>query len=281
MAGASNGERNGNGTIPPEGYTEMPVFVPDDHEHPGTGAGDGASGEGYSSAVAECSPVDETERTPMACDLSLARLKGWVKAAWAVLQPALKEFVAVQGLALVLTAVSCGLLVGPVGAGTLRFARRRMNGEQAELSELFSAFEKDRFVPTFLAGVGYLAALVLVVACDAGIAAVVDAVPGLGWLLTLAVHVGAMMVAAGLGGAWCFILAQIDERKESIQGAWDVLARSFRSDWVGFGGLFVAIGMWFVAGGLAFGLGILVGGPLGFLVATHAFREVFARGARA
>ncbi len=277
MAVSKKGEAPRDEASASQQYTEMPMYHGNEPD-PGTLPAGGGMQPAHlpnPGASGDASGQEVTDTALPAFAMSHGQVKDWVGSAWRVLRASMADFAIAQLLVTVGAVVSCGLLIGPLAAGLLRFARKRMAGIDAELKELFVAFDKETFLPAWLVGLGFFAATVLILTIHMAGIYVLGLVPGLGMLLVSSAYLAVVVVVAALAGAWLLTLFLVNELERPVGEAWETVWRMFLVDWWGASGLFIVTGAAPVLGVLLAGAGVLIGGPLGVLIAAHASRELF------
>lgn len=254
---------SGGEEMQPNSMAEMPLYSEDAEVT--EEISDGPVGS-RTAALAEPVPIGR---------IPLERVKYWFESAWRVMRESPVDFVMAQLLVCLGTILSLGFLIGPLTAGYYRYTLMRLRGEDAEHKELFSAFSADAFVGTFVAGVGYLAAFVLVGSAFSALGFLIGHIPGVGSPIGFVIRFTGTVILVGGYGFWSFLPALIHERGLQNKVAALTLGEAWRGDMLGGSLLGLAVGVAPFVGGVVVGLGILLGGPIGMLVGAQAYRDVF------
>jgi hypothetical protein len=205
----------------------------------------------------------------------IEHLGRWIQAGWTLMTASLVDYVIAQLLVSVLIAASFGLLTGPLLAGYFRFALKRSRGYASDFNDLFSALSQS-FGATFVVGIVLAVGTVISTSLLAVLAnLILGQIPFIGVLLQALLLLGGTIAISGAAGVFTLMLPLIHERGLTPAAALELCLDMLRTDWARAGLFGVVVGGLPALGSFVCGLGVLIGGPLGMLVAAQGYRATF------
>lgn len=199
----------------------------------------------------------------------------WVSQGWALVKPYLGTYILIALVAGLLSAVTLGILAGPLACGWFMIALRQKRDPSYEpqFGDLWKGFEV--FGQSLLAWI-----VIAIVASIAGglvgiVAAVIEAVPIVGQLLapmTGAVIAVCMMVV------FLYVFPLIAERRMEFMSAIQLSAETTTPEFVPFAGFALILYVLNAIGGALCGVGSLVTGPIVMGAIAASYLDVLGAG---
>lgn len=202
----------------------------------------------------------------------IEQLGQWIERSWGRFSTAVRDYVIVQALVFVLIFGSLGLLTGPVMAGYYRFALRRIRGERADYNELVIALT-TAIRATFVSGIALFGASVAAASILLVINLIISQIPMVGVVLEAAFTLSGSVAFSAALAILSLIFPLIYEKQKTPGEALEICLDMIRTDWVRAGIFGAVVGSAAALGLMAAGVGILIGGPVGILIAAHGYRS--------
>jgi hypothetical protein len=168
------------------------------------------------------------------------------KRSWALFQSKPVEHIVVSLLAVVLSVITLGVLLGPLSVGQIRMIEKQQRGDDLRIGDVFDGFSSF--------GAAFLTSLVFCVALAIGMMFLV--LPG-------------VFVGAAWGFALWFVALEGASVSDALAGSWQLLKRHTLSVLVVF---LILAALNAVASAVV--LGLVLTTPLSMIFATLAFQEL-------
>ena len=145
-------------------------------------------------------PVETVETPASAPQEKKVDIGGWLKYAWDLFVTDVVKFMVAALIVLVISAVTCLILSGPMMVGFFKCILKKMRGEDFEYGELFDGV-RNQFLPAFLVS---LAGYVLI-----GITQILNIIPVVGFVAAFICQLIVMLLLS-------YIYLQIAEAEETV-----------------------------------------------------------------
>ena len=165
---------------------------------------------------------------------------------WQLFQAKPVEHIVASLIVLVLSAVTLGVLLGPLAVGQIRMIEKQQRGETPRIDDVFAGFSS--FGPAFLTS--------LIFAIAVGVGALLLVLPGL-------------FVALAWGFALWFVALDNASPSAALSGSWQLLKNNAASVIV----VFVLLGVVNAVAGTVV-LGTLLSAPLSIIFGTLAYQDM-------